>query len=187
MDGSRMMSISIFVAAAIFLVLLLLALRSGEAEEQVSGEAQERCPDERRNNLLPLDLVVRIFSRADREFIRRMRSPRLQRIYTEERRKVALHWVRRTSAEVSRIMRTHRLASRQSKDLDAAAEANLLFQYLKLKLVLGILVLLIASVGPDALDDLAAHASELYQRIGRALPEGALGNNPATSGRPASY
>lgn len=176
-----MMSISIFVAIGVFLMLLLFITGSGEVQEEAGAEASERTPPERRNALLPLELVVRIFSREDREFIHQMRSPRLQRIYTEERRKVALHWVRRTSREASEIMRTHRLAARQSRDLDAAVEANLFFQCLKLRLLFGLLVLLIKTIGPHALNDLAAYAGELYQRIGRALPEGSFANNHATS------
>lgn len=176
-----MMSISIFVGVAIFLVLFLLISRNGEAAEQVSAEVPERSPDEHHSNLLPLELVVRIFSKEDREFILQMRSPRLQQLYKVERRKVALHWVRRTSCEVSKIMRTHRLISRQSHDLGAAVEANLLFQYVQLRMLFGLLVLLIQTIGPHALNDLAAHAGELYQRIGRAMQEGSLGENRAAS------
>ncbi len=175
-----MMSISIFILLAIFLVLLLFITGNAEASERASGAAPEGPGAEGRDAGLPLELVVRIFSREDRDFIFRMRSPRLQRIYKEERRQVALHWVRRTSREARRIMRVHRLNSRQSQDLEVATEASLLVQYLNLRLVFGLLGLLIRAFGPHALSDLAAHAGELYQRIGRVLPEGSLGRNPAT-------
>lgn len=182
-----MMSISIFVLIAIFLVLLLLITANEEGEERSNAAASERSLVERRDARPPLELVVRIFSREDRDFISQMRSPRLQRIYKEERRQVALHWVRRTSREACRIMRAHRLNSRQSQDLEVATEASLLFQYLNLRLILGLLGLLIRTFGPHALSDLAAHAGELYQRIGRALPDGSLGRSPATSEDAATH
>ena len=84
-------------------------------------------------------------------------------------------------------MRAHRLNSRQSQDLEVATEASLLLQYLNLRLVFGLLGLLIRAFGPHALGDLAAHASELYQRIGRVLPDSSLGRNPITSEDTATH
>lgn len=176
-----MMSIAIFIALAILLVLLLAISRSEEREEQASAGAPERFPQVCRGTMPPLELVVRIFSHEDRKFILRMRSPELHLLYKAERRKVALHWVRRSSREVSRIMRVHRLASRQSQSLEVASEAGLLFEFLRLKVLFVLLLLLVRALGPDVLGDLAAYAGELYQRIGRAMPEGSLGNNPAMS------
>jgi hypothetical protein len=180
-----MISISISIALAILLVLLLSISGNEESEEPPGPRAPERFLQGGRGTLSPLELVVRIFSREDRKFILRMRSRQLQLLYRAERRKVALHWVRRSSREVSRIMRVHRLASRQSQSLEVAVEAGLLFQFLRLKVLFVLLLLLVRTLGPDALSELAAYAGELSQRIGRALPEGSLGNNPAMSEDPA--
>jgi hypothetical protein len=181
-----MMSTAIFVAVAILLVLfLLLIIRREEVEERESVQADGSTRHDCRDALQHPELVLRIFSREDREFILLMRSPRLQRIYQEERRKVALHWVRRTSREVSGIMRTHRLIARQSRNLDAGAEAKLFFQYLQLRFICGLLVLLIKSFGPHALHDLASYAGELYQLIGRALPDAAVADRVASAGNSA--
>jgi hypothetical protein len=92
-----------------------------------------------------------------------------------------LHWVRQTSREVSKIMRTHRLTSRQSRNLNVGTEADLLIQYLKLQILCGLLIFLIEVFGPHALNDLATYAGELYQRIGRALSETAAANRVAPS------
>jgi hypothetical protein len=187
MGGSPMISTAIFVAVAIFLVLfLLLIMRREEVEEQESVQADGSTQRECRDTLQHPGLAIRIFSREDREFILLMRSPRLQRIYQEERRKVALHWVRQTSREVSRIMRTHGLIARQSRNLDAGAEAKLFFQYLQLRFICGLLVLLIKTFGPHALHDLASYAGELSQLIGRALPDAAAANHVASSGNPGT-
>ena len=178
-----MMSTAIFVAVAIFLVLfLLLIMGREEVEEQETVRADASTRHECRDAIQRPELVLRIFSREDREFILLMRSPRLQRIYQEERRKVALHWVRRTSLEVSRIMRTHRLIARQSRNLDAGAEAKLFCQYLQLRFICGLLVLFIKTFGPHVLHDLASYAGQLSQLIGRALPDAAAANHVVSSG-----
>jgi len=177
-----MMTMSIFIGVAVLLVLLLLLLtRSEDGEESASAEGADRIRRESRDTLQPWEIILRIFSREDREFILRMRSPRMLRIYQEERRRVALHWVRRTSCEVGEIMRTHRLASRQSENLDGAREAKLLFQYLRLQFVCGLLAFLIRMFGPHALSDLASYTGELYQRLGRALPDGGVASHLATT------
>jgi hypothetical protein len=185
MDGSPMMSTAIFVAFGILLVFVLLLIARRKEVEEREGE-RAVAPDQRecRNTLQRPELVLRIFSREDREFVLQMRSPRLQRMYKEERRKVALHWVRKTSREVRMIMRTHRLISRLSRNLDAAAEAKLLWQYLELRFICGLLVLFIETFGPHALHDLASYAGELSQLIGRTLPDAAAANRVASSENP---
>jgi len=185
-----MISTIIFVAFGILLVfvLLLIARRKEveELEEREGERAAAAAQGECRNTLQRPELVLRIFSGEDREFVLQMRSPRLQRMYKEERRRVALQWVRKTSREVRMIMRTHRLISRLSRNLDAAAEAKLLWQYLELRLICALLVLFIETVGPHALHDLASYAGELSQLIGRTLPDAAAANRVASSENPGT-
>jgi hypothetical protein len=182
-----MMSTAIFVAVATLLVLfLLLITKRKEVEEQESDQATAATRCECRDVLQRPELVLRIFSREDREFVFQIGSPRLQRIYQEERRKVALHWVRKTSHEVSRIMRTHRLIARLSRNLDVAAEAKLLWQYLELRFICGLLVLLIETLGPHALHDLASCARELSQLISQTLPDAAAASSVASSENPGT-
>jgi hypothetical protein len=180
------MSTAIFVAFAILLVLVLLLIARRKEVEEREGERAAAAQRECRDTLQRPELVLRIFSREDREFVLQMRSPRLQRMYKEERRKVALHWVRKTSREVHLIMRTHRLISRLSRNLDAAAEVKLLWQYLELRFICGLLVLFIETFGPHALHDLASYAGELSQLIGRTLPEAAAANRVASSENPGT-
>ncbi len=182
-----MMSTAIFVAVAILFVLLLLLIAKRTAvQEQESDHAAAPTRCECRDALQHPELVLRIFSREDRKFVLQMRSPRLQRIYQDERRKVALHWVRKTSREVSRIMRTHRLIARLSRNLDAVAEAKLLWQYLELRFICGLLELLIEAFGPHALHDIASYAGDLSQLIGRTLADAAAANRVASSENPGT-
>jgi hypothetical protein len=170
MGGSLMIPALTIVAMVVLLVLLFLFMTGREeVEEQSSAAPDDQTQHMSPDALHPSQLVRRIFSREDRDFILRTHSPRLQRIYQRERRKVALHWVHQTSREVSRIMRIHRLSSRQSPDLHVATEANLFFQYFELRLLCGLLVFLIKLVGPHSLADLASYSGDLYYRFGGAV------------------
>ncbi|MGB2635905.1 MAG: hypothetical protein WAM58_18390 [Candidatus Acidiferrum sp.] len=170
-------SLALAAAAAFFVALLLLSNRREQLEEVEAPESSGQQTHNRFRSVPafpPTELAIRIFSPDDREFIARTRSPRLQRLYKEERRKVALQWVRYTSREVSRIMRNHRLGSRQSTNLNVAAETKLFCQYVELRFLCGMLLLLIRLFGPHALMDVASHAGELYQRLGRAMTDGVV-------------
>jgi hypothetical protein len=170
---------SIFmIATAILLLLLLLWAGREEEPEPLPRGGMRNGP---RETLHPRELVRRIFSREDREFVFQMKSARLRQVYEEERRRLALHWIRQTASEVRRILREHRLASRQSKDLDVSTEAGLFFQYVQLRFLCGLLVVLVRLFGPHALQDLATYAGELQQRIAKALPEGGAANRLASS------
>lgn len=149
------------IVAGLLLVLMLLRAGREESEQRSGAESREGLPG--------AQIVRRIFCEEDREFISLMHSRRLQRVYQEERRRVALHWVRRISHEIGRIMCTHRLNSRQSQDLRVAAEAKLFMQYLWLRFLCGLLLFLIYLFGPHAIQHLAFYAGELYQQIGGAL------------------
>lgn len=170
-----------FVGVAAFLVVLLLLSTRNEKDEDLDSPAtRNRGQLGSADALPPTELVLRIFSPKDREFIRLTHSPRLERLYKEERRKVALHWVRRTSYEVSTIMRHHRLNSRYSQNVNVAAETKLFGQYLELRFLCGVLLFLIQIFGPHALADLASYAGALSEQLGRAMPD-AKGASPVVS------
>jgi len=165
------MNPSLALAAAAVFAIVLLLLRTGDpepADRATDGPSKSGAiPDQ----LEATALAERIFSREDQEFVARLQSRRLQQLYLEERRRVAVHWVRRTSEDVSGIMRKHRLSSRQSTNLNAATEAKLFWQFVELKFLCGVLQLLARVSGPHVLVNLAAHTGTLYQRIGQALPQ----------------
>jgi len=177
-----MTSTPLLISLALFVAALLLWLTRDE--DNVEGDGEERPLDATSTNLPDgrprAEIVFRVFSSVDQEFIAHLDSPRLRRMYQQERRKVALHWVVRTSRDVTRIMTAHRLASRQTHNLDVRTETKLFLQYLRLRLICALLILLIKSFGPHFLSNLAAHACELYRGMGRVLAEGSLANRIAT-------
>jgi hypothetical protein len=116
----------------------------------------------------PPEFVPKIFSRADWEFVSETKSPRLERLFRQERKAVALLWIQQTSAAIQHIMREHAQAARGNDDLEFATEAKLVLQYAQLMFICGILFVVIQSAGPLWLRGLALYADALSQRIAQA-------------------
>ena len=161
--------------AATALVLLLIAwIRADKAlrdlpfgsEEWPSGLDEgaelEGCPPE---------FVSQIFSSGDLAYVERLDSGELERQFHHERNRVALLWVRQTSASVQRIMRRHVEASRRSRDIEFTTEARIFLQYAQLRAVCALMFVGIGLVGAQEVRGVALYAHELTQRIGQVARE----------------
>jgi hypothetical protein len=115
----------------------------------------------------PPETVEQIFSDADLEFILRMKSPQLERLFRRERNAVAHLWVQQTSTAISQVMRQHLETSRQSHDLEFSTEAGIFLRYAELKLICGVLSVSIELLGPQKIRGLAVYADRLTQSIGK--------------------
>ena len=149
------------VAVLLFVLLFLLGAGQGTDENEI-GDAQS--PDSR-EALCPSEVVQQVFSPQDLEYVVRQQSPPLRRFYLSERRRVAIGWIRRTSTELGLAMRDHVRVSRGKEDIEAATEARVLMQYLRLRCLCGLLFASALVVRPSALRELAVYASELSHRL----------------------
>jgi hypothetical protein len=162
-----MMEFSSLVAGALLLLILLvatlrlLASRSLQEPPLARGEEDvtEPCPEE---------FVSRIFSRDDWEFVRGIKCGSIERLFSRERKRVALAWVRQTSAMIRRVMRGHAEAARQSRNLEVSVEISILTQYVALMAVCALLSLAIQIAGPLWLGGLAQFAQKLSLRVAKA-------------------
>ena len=162
-----MMEFSSLVAGALLLLILLvatlrlLASRSLQEPPLARGEEDvtEPCPEE---------FVSRIFSRDDWEFVRGIKCGSIERLFSRERKRVALAWVRQTSAMIRRVMRGHAEAARQSRNLAVSVEISILTQYVALMAVCALLSLAIQIAGPLWLGGLAQFAQRLSLRVTKA-------------------
>jgi len=163
----------ILVLAAIPLLLLLMLSLLG-ATWNIQEETLDAQDGARHRYPRGVDMgvcVQRIFSPEDRDFVDRQGSARLRQIYRAERTKIALYWVWKNSRAIRQVMREHRLAAREAKNLRVGPELGLLFHYVEFRLLCFLLVCLIRLFGPHALKDLATYALELSQSIDRVLAE----------------
>jgi hypothetical protein len=162
-----MMEFSSLVAGALLLLILLVAtlrlLASRSLQEPPLARGEEDITEP-----CPAEFVSRIFSRDDWEFVRGIKCGSIERLFSRERKRVALSWVRQTSAMIRRVMRGHAEAARQSRNLEVSVEISILTQYVALMSLCALLSLAIQIAGPLWLRGLAQFAQRLSLRVAKA-------------------
>jgi hypothetical protein len=154
------------LAAGLVLLLVLMAvatkgwLASRHLQEPALPHSEQDAVEP-----CPVEFVYRVFSRGDWEYVRALKAGSIERLFEKERKKVALVWVRQTSATIGTVIRKHAEAARQSKNLEILTEINILAQFLTLKVVCGILSVAIQTAGPVRLSGLAHFAQRLSQQV----------------------
>src|SRR5260370_7745543 len=108
------------VIAGVVLLLLLVAvvmkgwLAARQFEEPTRTprelEEMETCPE---------GFASKIFSRADWEFVRGLKAERIERLFQQERKRVALVWVRQTSPIIRKVIRHNAPPARQNHTLES--------------------------------------------------------------------
>ena len=101
--------------------------------------------------------VRRIFSAEDAEFIQRTATPDVQRLFLKERKKLALEWLRRTRAQVARLMDLHLRLASYTNDPSAQFELMLTVKYLAFIVVCHVSSVLLWLFGPAKLTHPASY------------------------------
>jgi hypothetical protein len=159
------------VGLLLLIALVVFALRQGSTARDFHSISE--FPGDLRHSgeieVCPPELVARIFSREDWELISQTHSPALERLFLEERKKVALLWVRQTSRGIQQVMRNHADAAKQAADIRFRTELSLFLMYIELLLICETLLLLITTVGPPRLERIASYVHELSRQISHAV------------------
>jgi len=178
-----MMEVAGVIAGAALLLLLTAALKGWLASRQLEPwpaasqeDTTEPCPEE---------FVTRVFSRVDWEFVRGLKAGGIERLFEQERKKVALVWVRQTAALIRKVISEHARAARQSKNLEFSTEISIFAQFLMLMIVCGILSMAVQIAGPLWLGGLAHFAQGLAQRVAKLHESFPMGV-PAQTGEAGS-
>ena len=161
------------LVAVVLLFVILAWVRANLGQRDALSDVDPSPPqcENADNGVCSPEFVSRIFAREDQEFISRLDSPYVERLFRRERTAVALLWVQQTSAAIRRIMLQHLETSRRSKDLHVATEAKIFAQYAQLRFLCGILFVSIELMGPQKLRGMALYAQELTQQLGHAQLE----------------
>jgi hypothetical protein len=157
---------SLIAGVALLLVLMVLATKGWLVSRNLHEPPLARSEDDT-TEPCPEEFVLRIFSRADWDFVREVRSGSIERLFERERRRVALVWVRQTSAMIRKVMRGHAEAARQSRNLDVSTEISILAQYVALMAICGILSVVIQIAGTLWIGGLAHFAQRLSLRVAK--------------------
>jgi hypothetical protein len=157
---------ALLLGTILMLLLLFLAARGSVGARELSSRSDvPLLDDDAQLDPCPSEIVARIFSSEDWEFVSETKSQQLEKLFRRERKLVALAWVHQTSTAIRRIMREHTQATRQSQDLHFATETKLVLLYAELMFLCGMLFLAIQSAGPQRVRGLAIYADTLSQRL----------------------
>ncbi len=179
---------AVTVGLLLLIALAVFALRQGSTDRDIhsisefSGHPRHFAECE----VCPPELVARIFSGEDWELVLQTHSPRLERLFLRERKRIALFWVRQTSRDIRQVMQNHTEAAKQAADIHFRTELSLFLMYVELLLMCEALVLLITTVGPPRLERIASYVHELSRQISYAQEAFARSSGGAVPGISAS-
>ncbi len=117
------------VGGLLFVFLLVLS-RRGKAEggaRALVGARQALFT--LRSELLPPDLVTRIFAREDLEFVLSLHSAAVQSVFFAQRKRIALIWVERIQAQIRHLRHLHLGSARFYARLEFKTELSLAWNF----------------------------------------------------------
>ena len=176
-----MIYLSIFAALLLFFALVVLTARSlyWEPDLNIAGlpgrDAAAGQIDEA-NDAMSFEILLRAFGDDDRRFITALGDKHVERLLLFERKRIALRWIRRKSAEARSIMREHANRAREASDLTVSGEAGLAFRYMELLMLCEVLSISVSLFGPAGLQKFAVQANMILsdiKRFGNVVAPGA--------------
>jgi hypothetical protein len=160
------------ILALLLIVLLALSLiQAGTAANSISEQTLDY------ENLLSAraggdgELAERLFGPDDWEFVNEFGSSKLREKFVRQRKALALTWVSTIRADVTRLMRLHRIAARTSSELKPASELRVTFNYLCFEATCQFVVCVIWLHGPVGINGMVRRVGKLYARVGEAVNE----------------
>jgi hypothetical protein len=122
-------SLILYLAVGLgLLVLLSFALLRRPARAEGGSEAlldARQALNSLRHELLPSDVVQRVFATDDLEYVTRSTPESVQRLFFDERRKVALVWLRQVRKGVASLKAFHLGQARHYAQLELGTEFRL--------------------------------------------------------------
>ncbi len=177
-----MIQLALFLslAALLFLALIVLAARSPRAEggAQALVEARQAL-SHLQAELLPSDLVARVFAREDLEYVLAQPSHRAHEMFLAERKKIAILWVRGIRRQVINLTRFHLGAARHYSSLSFRIEAALALDFAFLLFVCRALQVLIHIRGPYSAFGMVDATASAATRISSISEQALAFMNPA--------
>jgi hypothetical protein len=141
--------ISILGTLIVVLAIRLLA-QAGNRRERPAVTVDEYAKAREALDALFVEtaMIKRIFSLEDAEFVARSATLDVTRSFLNERKKLALHWFRRTRKQVAGLMDLHLRLAGYTYDPSPGFELRLTAKYLTFEAVSNIVLLLLWLLGP---------------------------------------
>lgn len=128
----------VLLLAVVFVVVLLVFARKSGTRAEGGADAlisARQALNSLQGNLLPPELVRRIFAREDLEFVSSIGSKTIREAFVRERRSVALRWVGQVRKQILNLRHFHSGHSRFYAQLDVRTELELALSFEFLLLV----------------------------------------------------
>jgi len=139
--------------------------------------------------LLPADLVARIFDRADLHFVESHASPEIRSLFMEERKRVALLWVRRVRQQLESLQQFHLGSARFYARLNLRTELSLAADFAQLYFACRLLQVFVHLRGPYAAPRIVGATAATATKVCKVSQESLAFLTPAyatgTAGGPA--
>lgn len=141
--------ISLLGTLIVVLAIRLLA-QSGNRRERtvVTVDEYAKAREALEAVFVETAMVKRIFSVEDAEFVAHFGTPDVTRSFLNERKKLALHWFRRTRKQVAQLMDLHLRLAGYTHDPSPEFELRLTAKYLIFVAVSDIILSLVWLLGP---------------------------------------
>ncbi|MCI0627689.1 MAG: hypothetical protein L0387_39565 [Acidobacteria bacterium] len=155
------------VGAFLLLILFLFVRRTGTAPRSARdlSDAHEAL-SALQSELLPDWFVDRLFSTEDWQFAHDQGGVGMATIFSRERKRVALSWLKQTQQHVARLMDFHLRTARQRPDLKPSAEIKITLEYVQFQLLCKLLSGMIRMAGPTRVRSVAGHAVNIAAHLG---------------------
>jgi hypothetical protein len=171
------------VGALLLLSLYGFARRTNRAEGGSDAMIEARqALNALQAGLLPTELVGRIFSREDLDYVESEASREIRDQFLEERRTVALSWVRRVRAQVLSLKRFHLGSARFYAQLSLRTELALAVDFATLLMACRALQVLLYLRGPYAAPGIVGSTAATASRVCRVSAESLAFRTPASAG-----
>jgi hypothetical protein len=176
-----MIYLSLIAAVLLLLALVAMIARSFQTDSDLNfaGPSQEASsPDDRNDavhDALNLEIFLKAFGDDDQRFVETLGDSRVQKLLAYERKRIALRWIGRKTAEARSIMQGHVRRARDAKDLSVSAEIRLALQYVELLALFELLSLSVFIFGPAGLRKWALRTNAILsdmKRFGQSAVRG---------------
>ncbi len=162
-----MMPATLSIASTAMLVIFLIRFWKNSAPTE-TATPYHAVLDLEESACCPEELVSRIFSREDADFVAQLNSKPLRAFFLSERKMVARQWVRDTAGSVRRIMREHVSIARSSQDLEIHTELKLYLEYGALEAACALLAVALELSGPVQVRRLSLQVYRLAENLSDA-------------------
>ncbi len=139
------------LVGGVLLLSLVFSLRPHRVEGGSGALVQARqALNALQAGLLPAELVARIFDHADLEYVESKSTPKIHDLFIEERKRVALLWVRRVRQQLVSLKRFHSGSARFYAGLNLSTELSLAVDFARLLFACRMLEVFVHLRGPYA-------------------------------------